>query len=67
MVVQAIRDFLDRAGLLPPGEVPQFVPLSGGVSSEIWLVRAGDTQFCVKQALGRLRVAAEWHADVSRT
>ena len=66
MVVQAIRDFLDRAGLLPPGEVPQFVPLSGGVSSEIWLVRAGDTQFCVKQALGRLRVAAEWHADVSR-
>ncbi len=65
-LVQDIRDFLDRAGLLPPGEVPQFVPLSGGVSSDIWLVRAGDTQFCVKQALGRLRVAAEWRADVSR-
>ena len=64
--MQDIRDFLERAGLVPPGHVPQFEPLAGGVSSDIWLVRAGDATFCVKQALGRLRVAAEWRADVSR-
>ena len=64
--MQEICDFLARAGLVPPGEVPQFEPLAGGVSSDIWLVRAGAAQFCVKRALGRLRVAAEWRADVSR-
>ena len=64
--MQAIRDFLHRAGLVQPGEVPQFEPLAGGVSSDIWLVRAASSTFCVKRALGRLRVAAEWRADVSR-
>ena len=64
--MEAIRDFLERAGLVPPGSVPQFEPLGGGVSSDIWLVRAGSSEYCVKRALGRLRVAAEWRADVSR-
>jgi aminoglycoside phosphotransferase (APT) family kinase protein len=64
--VEAIREFLERAGLVPPGCVPQFQPLGGGVSSDIWLVRAGASEFCVKRALGRLRVAAEWRADESR-
>jgi aminoglycoside phosphotransferase (APT) family kinase protein len=64
--VQEIREFLERAGLIPPGSVPQFQPLGGGVSSDIWLVRAGALEYCVKRALGRLRVAAEWHADESR-
>ncbi len=64
--MEAIRDFLERAGLIPPGTDPRFEPLGGGVSSDIWLVRAGSSEFCVKQALGRLRVSAEWRADVSR-
>jgi aminoglycoside phosphotransferase (APT) family kinase protein len=64
--VEAIREFLERAGLVPPGSVPQFQPLGGGVSSHIWLVRAGASEYCVKRALGRLRVAAEWRADESR-
>jgi enolase len=64
--VQAIRDFLERAGLIPAGAVPRFEPLAGGVSSDIWLVRVGSSEFCVKQALSRLRVSAEWRADVSR-
>ena len=66
MKMDAIRAFLERAGLVPPGSVPQFEPLGGGVSSDIWLVRAGASEFCVKRALGRLRVAAEWRADESR-
>jgi tRNA A-37 threonylcarbamoyl transferase component Bud32 len=64
--VEAIRGFLERAGLIPPGSVPRFEPLGGGVSSDIWLVRAGTSEFCVKRALGRLRVAADWRVDESR-
>lgn len=64
--MEAIRAFLERAGLVPPGSVPQFEPLAGGVSSDIWLVRTDSSEFCVKRALGRLRVAAEWRADESR-
>ncbi|HUP40986.1 MAG TPA: phosphotransferase [Vicinamibacterales bacterium] len=64
--MDAIREFLARAGLVPPGSVPQFEPLGGGVSSDIWIVRAGPSEYCVKRALGRLRVAAEWHAPASR-
>ena len=64
--MRAIQEFLNRAGLVPAGEVPRFEPLGGGVSSDIWLVRAGSRQYCVKQALDRLRVDAEWRADKSR-
>jgi aminoglycoside phosphotransferase (APT) family kinase protein len=64
--VQSIRDFLARAGLIDPGETPHFEPLGGGVSSDIWLVLARSRNMCVKRALPQLRVAAEWHADVSR-
>jgi len=64
--LQDIRAFLERAGLVLPGDVARFEPLAGGVSSDIWLVRAGAAEFCVKRALDRLRVAAEWRADISR-
>jgi fructosamine-3-kinase len=64
--LQDIRAFLERAGLVDPGDVARFEPLAGGVSSDIWLVRAGSAEFCVKRALDRLRVAADWRADTSR-
>jgi aminoglycoside phosphotransferase (APT) family kinase protein len=41
-------------------------PLGGGVSSEIYLVQDGAERFVVKRALARLKVQAEWHADVAR-
>lgn len=62
----SIVDFIDRSGLVPRGETPRFEPLAGGVSSDIWIVRAGRTTFCVKRALPRLRVAAEWNAPIER-
>lgn len=40
--------------------------LDGGVSSDIFRVEAGDATFCVKRALPRLKVAADWHAPVER-
>ncbi|MDQ8201446.1 aminoglycoside phosphotransferase family protein [Pelagicoccus sp. SDUM812003] len=44
----------------------QLTPLTGGVSSEIYLVRDGERQFVVKRALKKLKVAADWYADTSR-
>ncbi|MBE2205530.1 MAG: phosphotransferase [Chthoniobacterales bacterium] len=41
-------------------------PLGGGVSCEIHVVTQEDRAFVVKRALERLRVAADWRADVSR-
>lgn len=44
----------------------RLMPLTGGVSSEIYLVEDGDDRFVVKRALAKLKVAAEWFADVGR-
>jgi aminoglycoside phosphotransferase (APT) family kinase protein len=62
----AIVDFVARSGLAPPGAAARLQHLPGGVSSDIWLVRAGAAAFCVKRALPRLRVAADWRAPIER-
>ncbi|MBK1875896.1 phosphotransferase family protein [Pelagicoccus mobilis] len=41
-------------------------PLTGGVSSEIYLVEDGEKRFVVKRALAKLKVEADWFADTSR-
>lgn len=40
--------------------------LTGGVSSDIWKVETAAGSFCVKQALDRLKVEADWHAPIER-
>lgn len=55
---------LRRLGLI--SGAPEVEPLTGGVASDIWLVREGGRSFVVKRALAKLRVAAEWHVPVSR-
>jgi aminoglycoside phosphotransferase (APT) family kinase protein len=57
---------LERAGLLIPGEAAQFEALTGGVSSDIWKVQTTSRTFCVKRALAKLKVSADWHAPVER-
>jgi aminoglycoside phosphotransferase (APT) family kinase protein len=57
---------LRRMGLLKAGEPARLTPLTGGVSSDIALVEAGERRFCVKRALPRLKVAALWEAPVKR-
>jgi aminoglycoside phosphotransferase (APT) family kinase protein len=57
---------LRRMGLLKAGERACLTPLTGGVSSDIYLVEAGGRRFCVKRALSRLKVAALWEAPVER-
>jgi aminoglycoside phosphotransferase (APT) family kinase protein len=54
-------------GLVDRDEQPTIEPLSGGVSSEIYLISARRGRMCAKRALPRLRVAAHWEAPVERS
>ena len=63
---RVIVDFIVRSGLLPNGTQCVLRRLTGGVSSDIWLAEAGDVRFCVKRALPKLKVAADWFAPVER-
>jgi tRNA A-37 threonylcarbamoyl transferase component Bud32 len=40
--------------------------LTGGVSSDIWRVDLPTGPICIKRALAKLRVDADWHAPVER-
>lgn len=62
----AIVAALERLGLLRPGEPARFEPLTGGVSSDIWRVEAEGRTYCVKRALAKLKVQADWRAPVAR-
>jgi aminoglycoside phosphotransferase (APT) family kinase protein len=42
------------------------VPLTGGVSSDIWRIDTTHGPVCAKRALARLRVAADWQAPIER-
>lgn len=61
-----ILELVRGSGLCDPEESPQAVPLSGGVSSDIWRVDLRRGPVCVKRALPRLRVAQRWEAPVER-
>jgi aminoglycoside phosphotransferase (APT) family kinase protein len=52
--------------LVEPGQPYRAEQLGGGVSCDVFAVHAGGRTFCVKRALARLRVAAEWRAPVER-
>lgn len=62
----ALDDFLRRHGLAQAGETAQWLPLAGGVSSDIWRVDLPGRTLCVKRALAKLKVAADWRAPVDR-
>jgi aminoglycoside phosphotransferase (APT) family kinase protein len=57
---------LERMGLLSAGEVPAIAPLTGGVSSDIVRVDLRSGSICIKRALPKLKVAADWQAPVER-
>lgn len=60
-------EVLERAGLIESGQSTSLVPLAGGVSSDIWKVETGSRVFCVKRALPKLKVRADWFAPVERS
>src|SRR5262245_45215212 len=57
---------LDRLGLVATGEQPRLAPLPGGVSSDIWRVDLPNGPICIKRALPKLKVTADWRAPVER-
>jgi aminoglycoside phosphotransferase (APT) family kinase protein len=57
---------LARIGLVTAGAAPTGRRLEGGVSSDIWRVDLPSGPICVKRALEKLRVAADWRVPVSR-
>jgi len=61
-IVSRLRDF----GLVVSDTPIEATRLTGGVSSDIWKVVAGDRVFCVKRAMAQLAVKEEWFAPVER-
>jgi aminoglycoside phosphotransferase (APT) family kinase protein len=61
-----LLQILERLGLVKPGERAEMEPLTGGVSSDIWKVSTSERTVCVKRALAKLRVAADWRAPIER-
>ena len=57
---------LRNMGLAGRDEEPDYVPLSGGVSSDIWRADLRRGSVCVKRALPKLRVQMDWSAPVER-
>lgn len=58
---------LRRAALLDFETEPDGQPLEGGVSSDIWRIDLAAGPVCVKRALARLKVRADWRAPVERS
>ena len=61
----AFLDLLRRDGVVHSPDA-RLTPLSGGVSCEIYLVEDGVERFVVKRALAKLKVKADWFADIRR-
>src|SRR5690349_3360018 len=60
------RRLLEELSLVEEGDAIEIRPLTGGVASDIAAVAVKDRLFCVKFALERLKVQAEWRAPVHR-
>lgn len=58
--------YLHRHGLIADPGGAEVLPLDGGVSSEIHIVRTPRRTFVVKQALEKLRVRDDWRCDPKR-
>jgi aminoglycoside phosphotransferase (APT) family kinase protein len=61
-IVHALR----RLRLVGADDEVRLIPLTGGVSSDIYLVQSDGGRFCVKRALARLKVSAVWEAPLER-
>jgi len=63
----ALRALLGRLGLAADGEPMTVEALEGGVSSDIRRIDLPGRSLCVKRALPRLKVAADWRVPVERS
>ena len=63
---QDLRKALIRLDLLAADTSAAAEPLTGGVSSDIWRVDLPDGPICIKRALAKLKVDADWQVPVER-
>jgi aminoglycoside phosphotransferase (APT) family kinase protein len=63
---QSLYAALERMRLIAPGARPLLTPLAGGVSSDIYRADLASAPVCIKRALAKLKVAADWQAPVAR-
>lgn len=58
---------LCEMGLIAEGEQIAIRALPGGVSCDVYEVHTKKRAYCVKRALAKLRVEADWRADPERS
>ena len=63
---QRCNRLVEKLGLANAGQIRCIESLSGGVSCDIATVDLGTRKICVKFALPKLRVRADWYAPVRR-
>jgi aminoglycoside phosphotransferase (APT) family kinase protein len=63
----ALLDAMRRMGIVGANQQMRLTPLAGGVSSDIYRADLPSRVICVKRALGKLKVAADWRAPVGRS
>lgn len=63
---EPMRLALIRLGLLQEGEQATLTPLTGGIASDIWKVELSSRTLCIKRALHRLKVKADWFVPIER-
>lgn len=64
--VKDLIDHLTARGLVTEPDRTKALPLTGGVSNDVFAVSGPGVDVVVKRALPVLRVARKWEADVSR-
>ncbi len=63
---EPMRLALIRLGLLQEGGQVSLTPLTGGIASDIWKVDLPSRTLCIKRALHRLKVKADWFVPIER-
>lgn len=63
---EPMRLALKRLGLLSERDEATLTPLTGGIASDIWKVVLPHQTVCIKRALHRLKVEADWFVPVER-
>jgi aminoglycoside phosphotransferase (APT) family kinase protein len=63
----AMLDALARMSIVSANTPIRITPLAGGVSSDIYRADLPSRVICVKRALPKLKVAADWRAPVGRS
>ncbi len=63
---RALIDSMRRMALVSADQQVRLSPLAGGVSSDIFRADLPSGAVCIKRALPKLRVAADWEAPIDR-